>query len=525
MPKIKVIQATKGALTDKLPVAAYCRVSSDSEDQRNSFAAQVKEYTRQIESNEQWALAGIYADKGISGTSARKRSEFLRLMEDCRQGKVKRILTKSISRFARNTVECLEYVRELKALGVSVYFEKEGLDTGGLSGELMLTIFGSIAQEESTSISSNMRWSYEKRMKAGKFITNYAPYGYRLNHGKLEIYEPESAHVRWIFKAFLEGMSKIEIASHMATLNSDADIQIRKRCWQERTVSYILSNEKYIGDTLVQKQFTPDVGAATTQNNYGELPQYYIENTHAPIISRADYEKVQSLIRRRTHSNSNKPVQAILLHKIICSECGRPFKRRKAKNNMVVWSCYKHNENKELCSTPPAAEEAIETAFLQTFRILKGSLSEIFTPMANQLRLLGERAILQNEDINALNTQILTLTDQLHAASKLHSMNFLDTESYYEKANALNAQLDEVQKKRQQLMQVINKDDADIQEKTERLIEILQAAPDNLSSLEEGNVFSDIVEKVLINKNKRIIFRLTNGLELIGWEGIEDGKE
>jgi len=145
--------------------------------------------------------------------------------------------------------------------------------------------------------------------------------------------------------------------------------------------------------------------------------------------------------------------------------------------------------------------------------------------MANQLRLLGERAILQNEDINALNAQILKLTDQLHAASKLHSMNFLDTESYYEKANVMNAQLDEVQKKRQQLVKGITKDDGEALEKTERLIETLKAAPDNLSSLEEGDVFSNIAEKVLVNKNKRIIFRLINGLELTGWEGIEDGKE
>ncbi len=523
MPKIKVIQATKGALADKMPVAAYCRVSSDSEDQRNSFAAQVKEYTRQIESNEQWALAGIYADKGISGTSARKRSEFLRLMEDCRQGKVKRILTKSISRFARNTVECLEYVRELKALGVSVYFEKEGLDTGGLSGELMLTIFGSIAQEESTSISSNMRWSYEKRMKSGKFNTCFAPFGYRIEDGKLVIYEPETEIVRWIFQSYVNGMSQTEIANTLTARG----IQTRgKQCaWSKCLVRYILHNERYMGDALVQKRYTIEGTIGITKRNRGEVPQYYIGQANPAIISRELYEQAQNLCAVRNKSTPALVDASPLRKMAICMECGSTMRRRKNRSGLISWTCYRHDECKDLCLTPPIAEQTIETAFLQTFRILKGSLSEIFTPMANQLRLLGERAILQNEDINALNAQILTLTDQLHAASKLHSMNFLDTESYYEKANALNAQLDEVQKRRQQLMQGINKDDADILEKTERLIEILQAAPDNLSSLEEGNVFSDIVEKVLINKNKRIIFRLTNGLELIGWEGIKDGKE
>ena len=173
----------------------------------------------------------------------------------------------------------------------------------------------------------------------------------------------------------------------------------------------------------------------------------------------------------------------------------------------------------------PVAETKVHMAFLLVYRIIKSNLDSILIPMANQHRLLGERAILQNEDINALNAQILKLTDQLHAASKLHSMNFLDTESYYEKANVMNAQLDEVQKKRQQLVKGITKDDGEALEKTERLIETLKAAPDNLSSLEEGDVFSNIAEKVLVNKNKRIIFRLINGLELTGWEGIEDGKE
>ena len=215
MPKVRVIQATKGTLANKLPVAAYCRVSSNSEDQRHSFVAQVREYTARIAENDKWELAGIYADKGITGTSAQKRPEFQRLIEDCRQGKVKRILTKSISRFARNTQECLEYVRELKMLGVSVYFEKEGLDTADIAGELLISVFGSLAQEESSSIGSNMRKSYEYRMQSGKFIGNIAPYGYRWNNRSLEIYEPEAEIVRWIFNSYLNGIGRAQIAREL----------------------------------------------------------------------------------------------------------------------------------------------------------------------------------------------------------------------------------------------------------------------------------------------------------------------
>ncbi len=519
MPKIRVIQATKGALADKMPVAAYCRVSSDSEDQRNSFAAQVKEYTRQIESNEQWALAGIYADKGISGTSAHKRPEFLRLIEDCKQGKVKRILTKSISRFARNTVECLEYVRELKALGVSIYFEKEGLDTGGLSGELMLAIFGSIAQEESTSISGNMRWSYEKRMKAGEFIGTVAPYGYRWKDGSLEIYEPEAEIIRWIFESYLNGVGPTEITSRLKSSMAG------QRKWIENHVRYILSNERYAGNSLVQKRYTSQTLPTRRIRNTGEVPQYFVENSHPAIIPIAMYEKAQRLREQRNLNASECAKKTVLHDRFRCAECGSSMKRKVSAAGNVSWVCRKHNRNSKECATLPVAETKVHMAFLLVYRIIKSNLDSILIPMANQLRLLGERAILQNEDINALNAQILKLTDQLHAASKLHSMNFLDTESYYEKANVMNAQLDEVQKKRQQLVKGITKDDGEALEKTERLIETLKAAPDNLSSLEEGDVFSNIAEKVLVNKNKRIIFRLINGLELTGWEGIEDGKE
>lgn len=517
MPQIRTIQATKGLLADKLPVAAYCRVSSDSEDQRNSFVAQVKEYTARIESNEEWTLAGIYADKGITGTSAKKRPEFLRLMEDCRNGKVKRILTKSISRFARNTMECLEYVRELKMLGVTVYFEKEGMDTGQLSGELLVSIFGSIAQEESASISSNMRWSYERRMKAGEFITNFAPYGYRLENRALCVFEPEAENVRWIFNAFLGGMSRSEIACQMMERDPS------KQTWQERTIGYILSNEKYIGDALLQKQYTPSE-AATMKYNRGERPQYYVENSHPPIISRETYDSAQCLLRRRRSSSNNNTIPHVLLHKIICAECGSPFKRRPGKNGNS-WCCYRHNKSKNLCPTPPIEEAVIRAAFLNMYGILKANQEDILLPMASHLRLLQERSVVGNDDVNTLNTEILRLTDQIHAAAKLYNMKFLDTESYMEKSNLLNAQLAEARKKRQQLIQGICKDDNDTLDKTEQLIQAIQAASDRPASLEDGGIFYAMVDKVLVDRNKKTVFRLINGLELTGWEGIVYGRK
>lgn len=204
--RVITIEATEKNRDIKLRVAAYVRVSSASDDQLNSFASQTQHYISLISSNENWSLVDIYADEGITGTSVDKREDFKRLMADCRRGLVDRILVKSISRFARNTTECLEAIRELKALGVGVHFEKENIDTATMSGEMMTTLFASFAQAESESISSNMRWSYQKRMQRGEFITCSAPFGYHLRNGMLEIDEAEATVIRLIFDRYLSGI-------------------------------------------------------------------------------------------------------------------------------------------------------------------------------------------------------------------------------------------------------------------------------------------------------------------------------
>lgn len=520
MPKVRVIQATKGTLADKLPVAAYCRVSSNSEDQRHSFVAQVKEYTARIAENDKWELAGIYADKGITGTSAQKRPEFQRLIEDCRQGKVKRILTKSISRFARNTQECLEYVRELKMLGVSVYFEKEGLDTADIAGELLISVFGSLAQEESTSIGGNMRKSYEYRMQSGKFIGNIAPYGYRWRDRSLEIYEPEAEVVRWIFNSYLNGIGRAQIAHELNRQESN------RNTWYVTTIQYILNNERYIGDALLQKKYTTEVYPKQEKRNHGDITQYYLAESHPPIISRDVFERAQRLCQRRRNpqkANLSTSDAAYLHKKIYCAECGRALRRKKQKSGYVSWVCSRHDESKTLCPSPPVAETMIMSSFENMTNLLMASIDTLLLLMATQLRRLRERSILGNEDINALNQQILSLTDQLHAVSKLHSMNILDISAFREKSNAINAQLDEAQRKRKLLISGTVKDDK--LEKTEEIISILQDIKQSPASLEDGGVFEQIVDKVLVDKDKKIMFRLINGLELTGAEENSDGKK
>ena len=236
-----------------LRVAAYCRVSSDSDDQLHSFAAQVQYYTRFISASEQMELVDIYADEGITGTKTAKRDDFNRLVADCKKGKIDRVLTKSMSRFARNTADSIMYTRLLKEHGVSILFEKENIDTAYMSSEMLLALSGAQAQEESISISKNMRWSAERRMKNGTFTPSTTPYGYVLKDREFHIVEQEAEIVRLIFMSYLSGMGKKAIADLLNEMN--APKRFGYDTWRISTVDYILSNERYIGDALFQKYY------------------------------------------------------------------------------------------------------------------------------------------------------------------------------------------------------------------------------------------------------------------------------
>ena len=271
MPQVRVIQPISEQ-AKKLRVAAYARVSSDSADQLNSFATQVAYYTDFIQSKDEWEFAGLYADEAVSGTTADKRDDFQRLLADCRAGKIDRILVKSISRFARNTLDCLQTVRELRQLGVAVEFEKEGIDTGNMGSEMLLSILGSAAQEESLSISKNLKWSYRRRMRSGDFITSKDLLGYFFKNNTLVPNPKEVPIVEYIFNSYLSGKGTEEIAAELNAANLKTDKKPSGR-WHSTMIRYILSNEKYIGDSLVQKRYTPEELPLRQKRNSGELSQ------------------------------------------------------------------------------------------------------------------------------------------------------------------------------------------------------------------------------------------------------------
>jgi len=301
MPQVQVIQPIQQQ-PKRLRVAAYARVSSDSEDQLNSLAVQVDYYTHLIQENPNWEFAGIYTDEGITGTSTKRREQFNRLMDDCRAGLIDRVLVKSASRFARNTADALSSVRELKSLGVTVAFEKEGFDTETSNGEMLLSIICAVAQEESLSISQNMKWGIHKRMRTGNYITNATPFGYtQINH-QLVPEKNNAMIVNDIFKSYLSGMSINEIAEHLNTIYPKENSK-----WNPRTIHAILRNEKYIGDSLYQKTYTTDSLPLKRYLNTGQRSKYYAMETHEGIIAlpELDADAIIDKILRRAELQFN----------------------------------------------------------------------------------------------------------------------------------------------------------------------------------------------------------------------------
>ena len=323
--KVQIIRGSKSYAEDILRVAAYCRVSTDSEDQVNSFIAQMHYYYSFIKQAENMELVDVYADEGITGTSVAKRDDFNRMIKDCKAGKIDRIYVKSVSRFARNALECLEYLRILKECEVSVFFENDGIDTGALNSELILYIKAAFAEAESTSNSKRVQTANRMRAENGEYVFVSAPFGYRIENNELVPIPEEIKVVERIFKEYLAGLGAGKIA---AQLNAEADM-IGKP-WGKERIRYILSNEKYIGDSLFQKTFTPNVLPLKNRPNRGEVEMYYISNTHAPAIDRELFGAVQEMLKRNMQKKAKcaKSGKYSLSGKLYCGDCGWRYKRK-----------------------------------------------------------------------------------------------------------------------------------------------------------------------------------------------------
>ena len=354
-------------------VAAYCRVSTDREEQEHSFETQKAMYTEMIMMKPTWQMAGIYADEGITGTVAKKRPGFMKMIEDCRKGKIDMIVTKSVSRFSRNNLDCLMYVRELKQLGIPIIFEKEGINTIQVSSELLLTLFGALSQAESESISMNVKLGIRQSLKNGNVRFSYKTFlGYRKGtDGQPEIVPEQADIVRRIYNDFLAGATYLEIAKrlteeHVPTMGGG-------NRWFSERIKSILKNEKYKGDALLQKTYITDPISKRVKKNNGELPMYYVENSHPAIIERRIFDRVQEEIARRAGKKKVKQTgtktelgrysgKYALTELLYCGECGTPYRRctwsRDGKKK-IVWRCVSRLDyGKKYCKNSPSVEES-----------------------------------------------------------------------------------------------------------------------------------------------------------------------
>ena len=416
----------------QLRVAAYCRVSTELEEQQNSYQVQIAYYTDLINKKKEWTLAGIFADEGISGTQTKKRTEFNRMIRMCRNKKIDLVITKSISRFARNTVDCLEYVRQLKDLGIGVIFEKENINTLTMTSEFMIALYGSFAQAESESISKNVSWGKEKAYREGKVQFQYKHLlGYKKGaDGKPEIIPEDAEAVNLIYTMFLDGhsMKNIALILHVKGIHTKTG----STEWRTNTITRILQNEKYVGDALLQKTFTSDCITHKVVKNHGERPMYLVTNHHDPIIDRDTYNRVQQELARRNSKRkiSDKTVteqgkyssKYALSELLICGHCGTPYRRTTwaaRGKKQIVWRCLSRLEHgKKYCpDSPTIKEEQLHRGILRAInnyyscrndivRILKANIGSVLECQGQEEILSVEKRL---KEIDQARTDLVNL--------------------------------------------------------------------------------------------------------------------
>lgn len=507
----------------RLRVCAYCRVSSDSSGQMESFNTQVAYYTGYINNRPEWELAGIYADGGTSGTGREQRTEFNRLLKDCEHGKIDLIITKSISRFARNTADCLEAVRFLKSLGVAVYFERENINTMDAESELILSILSSIAQEESRSISENIRWSVQKRFRQGKVrVTTSRFLGYDSNEkGELVINPAEAEIVKRIFREYIAGNSIRDIKRGLEKDGVKTVTGLEK--WPEATLRGILTNEKYYGDALLQKTYTPDYLTHKKKKNKGEIPLYHVKGNHEPIISKEDFERVQKLMAERAAEYGNLPEQREKYAKqyafsgrIFCGSCGAAFKRRtwnsKLRSKQIVWQCSTYiKEGKAQCSMKALDDITLKKVFLRAFNRLYKNKEAILKPFMENVQnaLLDE---IRAEPVKAIDASLEDITEQMKQLIRLQIKEDIEPEVFQSEYGKLKAELDRLRKERNSIGWVDDRRE-EILKRTEKIYDYLQGMEDMLTEFDD-DVFKALVERILVISPTHLKFELKNGLVL-----------
>lgn len=516
MKKITKIAENTASLTEqvKLRVAAYCRVSTDSNEQLESLDTQIKHYEAYINSNSDWEFAGIYYDEGITGTKKEKRPELLRMIADCENRKIDLIVTKSISRFARNTTDCLELVRKLLDLGVFVYFEKENINTGSMESELMLSILSGLAESESVSIAENNKWSIKRRFQNGTYKISYPPYGYDNIDGEMVVNKSQAEIVRHIFAQVLAGKGTHKIAKEL----NDKNVPTKKGGrWTSTTIRGMISNEKYTGDALFQKTYTDE--HFNRHNNHGEKDQYLIQKHHEAIISHDVFEAAQAVIEQHIKSNGIAKHKTKYQNrypfssKIICGQCGKAFKRRTHTSgkhrHRYAWCCSTHITDIKKCSMKYIPEPDIEYAFVTMMNKLIFGHTVILKPLLNSLRGMSSDDTL--DKIRELDKKLEENAQQQEVLVNLMTKKYLEPAVYKKSKNELLQEAERIRRQKESITKFLNSDFQNLNE-----VSALLQYTSRASMLKEfdGELFTRFVERILVYSRTEIGFELKCGITL-----------
>lgn len=515
MKRITKIEAneTLQLTPKKLRVAAYARVSTDNREQLASLEAQKSHYEVYIKNNPNWEYVGLYYDEGLSGTNMAKRDGLQKMLSDCEKGLIDFIVIKSISRFARNTTECLEAVRKLIKLNVFIYFEKENINTGDMESELLLTIFSSLAESESVSIAENETWAIQKKFQDGTYKIGCPPYGYKNVNGKMVIDDTEAEVVRFIFSECLSGKGCYMIAKALR----EKKVPTRKGGkWSSCGVKDILRNEKYKGDVLLQKTFTDS--QFNRHYNRGEKPKYYVKNHHEAIISEEEYEAAQSIIEQRSKEKNIVTEDKKYLSrypfsgKIICAECGATWKRRthsSSNDKYYTYTCNTHLKDKGRCSQLFIRETDFEIAFINMMNKLIFSKKILLQPYLNSLKSIDQDSTLAR--INELEKALEQNFDRRQVLTNLLSKQYIEVEQYTQQNNELLVEADELRNERDTLYRTVNGE----LENTEAASLLLKHLSNNTWLIEfESEAFEKHVDHIIVYSRSEIGFVLKCGLNL-----------
>lgn len=497
------------AQVQKIRVAAYCRVSTDSEEQETSYEAQVSHYTEYIKSKPEWQMVEVYADDGISGTNTAKRDEFNRMIADCEAGKIDLILTKSISRFSRNTLDCLKYTRKLKALHIAVFFEKENINTMDSKGEVLLTIMASLAQQESESLSANVRMGIQYRNQQGKVQINHNWFlGYTKDAEGNLVIDPEQAEiVRRIYREYLEGASFLQIKRSLEADGIPNGAGHLK--WHESNIHQILTNEKYIGDALLQKTYTVSILDKKRAANNGEMPKYYVEGSHEAIIDRDVFMKVKAEIARRANLNPDGKRRVYsskyaLSGMVFCGHCGDIYRRVKWNNRgckSTVWRCVSRVLKGKMdfdCPARTVKEEVLHGAIVT-------AVNDAYARRNAVISLL--KTNIQETVFDDLEARIAAIDEQLAELQQ----QMIDNSGDRELVEQLEDRMDDLREDRQDILAEAA-ERTDLQTRMNDMIAFLEEMPVAVTEYSEV-LARRLVERITIFDEK-IVVELKSGLQM-----------